>query len=503
MDHTFKVGVGQSDSSTQAEVNDPLEALLLVARLHHVSGEAANLRLRLGFAPADALLAADLLRAAKLLGLQAKHSKTTPDRLLHTPLPAIALMRPGDGALRVVVLAKCDGDRVLLQDAAQAGRPTMEPLSEFAQRWTGELILVASRASLTGPKRTAVQRILLIHQNFPGQFRHLAPALAEQGHQVVALRINLDPSAVPQQWRGVQVVPYRVVGKNTPGLHAWLTDIDTKLLRARACLDAMRRLSRQGFEPDIVIAHPGWGEALFVKRVWPKTRLGIYAEFFYCEHGADTEFDPEFAAEDKEFDACRLQLKNLNQLAHLDQADSALSPTQWQANTFPWHWRERIAVAHDGIDTEEFRPDADALLEYSLPSAGAGDGERASMQWTREDEVITFVARHLEPYRGFHIFMRALPELLRRRREAQVLIVGDEAAGYGAAAPSGQTWRKVFTEEVRPEIPEADWARVHFLGRLERRSFTKLLQVSQVHVYLSYPFVLSWSLIEAMGVAQV
>lgn len=350
------------------------------------------------------------------------------------------------------------------------------------------------------PDLSAMQRLLFIHQNFPGQFRHLAPALAAQGHQVIALRINSDPSAEPQQWRGVLVIPFRVVGKNTPGLHAWLTDMDTKLLRARACLGAMHRLRRQGFEPDTVIAHPGWGEALFVKRVWPKTRLGIYAEFFYCQHGADAEFDPEFAAQDKEFDACRLQLKNLNHLAHLDEADSALSPTQWQANTFPWHWRERIAVAHDGIDTDELCPDADALLECFLPSGGAGDGARASMQWTRDDEVITFVARHLEPYRGFHIFMRALPELLRRRPEAQVLIVGDEAAGYGADAPAGKTWREVFTEEVRPEVPEADWARVHFLGRLERRSFTKLLQVSRAHVYLSYPFVLSWSLIEAMSV---
>lgn len=150
MDHTFSAGVGQSDSSTQAGTNDPLEALLLVARLHHVGGEVANLRHRLGFAPADALLVADLLRAAKLLGLQAKLNKTTPDRLLHTPLPAIAVMQPGDGALRVVVLAKCDGDRVLLQDVTQAGRPTVEPLSEFVQQWTGELILVTSRASLTG-----------------------------------------------------------------------------------------------------------------------------------------------------------------------------------------------------------------------------------------------------------------------------------------------------------------------------------------------------------------
>lgn len=205
-------------------------------------------------------------------------------------------------------------------------------------------------------------------------------------------------------------------------------------------------------------------------------------------------FDPEFAASDPEADACRLQMKNLNHLAHLDQADGGLSPTRWQADTFPSPWRERIAVAHDGIDTDMLSPDPAAVLTWRAP------GTERVHRWTRDDEVITFVARHLEPYRGFHVFMRALPDLLRERPRAQVLIVGDEGAGYGAAAPAGCTWRGLFSNEVRPRISEEDWARVHFLGRLERQDFTRLLKVSRVHVYLSYPFVLSWSLIEAMSV---
>ncbi|MBL8387305.1 MAG: glycosyl transferase family 1, partial [Hydrogenophaga sp.] len=269
------------------------------------------------------------------------------------------------------------------------------------------------------------RQILLIHQNFPGQFRHLAPALARRGDRVVALGILGAPAA--RSWQGVRVLSYRPQGSNTPGLHPWLLDIESKTLRAEACWQAMRSLKAQGFEPDVVIAHPGWGEPLFTKRVWPGTTLALYAEFFYRAEGADMGFDPEFAATDAQADACRLQMKNLNHLAHLDQADAAISPTRWQAATFPDPWRERIFVSHDGIDTDALRPNPD--VRFELPG-GAGS-------LTRDDEVVTFVSRHLEPYRGFHIFMRALPELLRARPGARVLLVGDEDVGYGARAPDG------------------------------------------------------------------
>lgn len=332
------------------------------------------------------------------------------------------------------------------------------------------------------------RQLLLIHQNFPGQFRHLAPALAQRGDRVVALGILGTPAA--RTWQGVRVLSYRPQGSNTPGLHPWLLDIESKTLRAEACWRAMRSLKEQGFEPDVVLAHPGWGEPLFAKRVWPATKLALYAEFFYQAEGADMGFDPEFAAADPQADACRLQMKNLNHLAHLDQADAAISPTRWQAATFPEHWRDRIFVSHDGIDTDALCPNTEVRFEWP-------GGARPL---TREDEVVTFVSRHLEPYRGFHVFMRALPELLRARPQAQVLLVGDEEAGYGARAPDGQTWRQVFTREVRPGISDIDWSRVHFLGRLDRDRFTRLLQVSRVHVCLSYPFVLSWSLLEAMSV---
>ena len=327
-------------------------------------------------------------------------------------------------------------------------------------------------------------RILFLHQNFPGQFKHLAPALAVAGHEVVALPMRRGG---PSIWQGVRVLPYWPARGSAPGVHPWLTDLETKAVRAEACARHMMRLRDAGFVPDVVVAHPGWGEGLGVKTVWPATRLGIYCELYYQPSGADVGFDPEFAQTDA-LDAMRLRFKNLNHDLHFELADAALAPTRWQASTFPEPFRQRIDVVHDGIDTAALQPRADAC--FTLP-----DGRVL----TRADEVVTFVARNLEPYRGFHTFMRTLPELLRLRPRAQVLLVGSDGVSYGTPPADGRSWRAVLTEELRPRLSPADWARVHFLGQLPYPQFVAMLQVSSVHTYLTYPFVLSWSLLEAMS----
>lgn len=335
--------------------------------------------------------------------------------------------------------------------------------------------------------------ILFIHQNFPGQFKFLAPALAQQGHTVVAMTMQkIDPQAQRDGWQGVRLVPYAASRGTTPNVHPWVSDFETKTIRGEACFRAALQLQAQGFMPDIVVAHPGWGESLFLKEVWPAAKLGIYCEFFYHPHGADVGFDPEFPVPDVG-DPCRLRLKNVNNLLHFGIADAGISPTHWQASTFPEPFRSRITVVHDGIDTQALVPNPQISLTLN-----------SNLTLTRQDEVITFVNRNLEPYRGYHSFMRALPEILQRRPNARILIVGGDGVSYGSApdvAQYGSTrWKDVFATEVRPRISDADWGRVHFLGHIAYRHFIALLQLSTVHVYLTYPFVLSWSLLEAMSV---
>lgn len=326
--------------------------------------------------------------------------------------------------------------------------------------------------------------ILFIHQNFPGQFKFLAPALAEKGHNVVAM--TLQKTEI-KHWRGVRLAPYTIDGSSTPDLHPWVVDIETKIIRAESCFRAAESLKQQGFHPDVIVAHFGWGESLFLKEVWPKAKLGIYCEFFYHSHGFDVGFDPEFPPSDTG-NACRVQLKNINNLLHFQVADAGLCPTHWQASSFPEPFKSKITVIHDGIDTGEVAPDAGVRLTLNN-----------SIELTRKDEVITFVNRNLEPYRGLHTFMRSLPAILKRRPNARVLVVGVDEGGYGAAHKSGRSWKSIFIEEQRGKINEADWSRVHFLGRVPYNQFVPLLQISTLHIYLTYPFVLSWSLLEAMS----
>ena len=334
--------------------------------------------------------------------------------------------------------------------------------------------------------------ILFIHQNFPGQFKFLAPALAKLGHRVLAMTMQkIDINA----WQGVEIVRYTVAKGTTPNIHPWVGDFETKTIRAEACFRAALEMKIGGFSPDIIVAHHGWGESLFLKEVWPAAKMGIYCEFFYHALGADVGFDPEFPSLDSG-EACRLRLKNLNNLLHFEVADAGISPTNWQASTFPEPFKSKITVIHDGIDTHSVAPNSAASL--TLKKASGED-----LVLSRNDEVITFVNRNLEPYRGYHTFMRALPELLRARPKARILLVGADDVSYGTRPDEkkygSNKWKDVFINEVRSQISDQDWQRVHFLGHIPYQYFIPLLQLCTVHVYLTYPFVLSWSLLEAMS----
>ncbi|OUS19316.1 glycosyl transferase [Rhodobacterales bacterium 59_46_T64] len=327
--------------------------------------------------------------------------------------------------------------------------------------------------------------ILFIHQNFPGQFKNLAPALANERHRVVALTLRVKE---PLTWKGVRILPYDIKRKSGQNVHPWLVDMDTKVTRGEACYHGAMALKKAGFNPDVIIAHPGWGESLFLRDVWPEARIGLYCELYHEGGYPHVNFDPEFPSREGDAEPLRIRLKNLNNLMHFQIGDAGVSPTKFQADTFPPSYRNEISVIHDGIDTDHVVAKPDVVFEVE-----------SGPTLSRDDEVITFVNRNLEPYRGYHIFMRALPDLLKQRPNAQVLIVGGDDVSYGARPAKGKTWKQIFIDEVRDQIPDADWARVHFLGRIPYDKFIALLQVARVHVYLTYPFVLSWSLFEAMS----
>jgi glycosyltransferase involved in cell wall biosynthesis len=328
-------------------------------------------------------------------------------------------------------------------------------------------------------------RILIIHQNFPGQYKHLAPALVEQGHKVYSLTPKVEKQTV---WKGVTLLPYKITRSSSKDVHPWLSDLETKVIRAEACYRQALALKEKGLEPDVILAHHGWGEPMFLKDVWPNAKMGLYCELYHLDSGETVNFDPEFSTPDLRSNALRLRVRNLNNALHFDIGDAGISPTKFQASTFPKPFRDKISVIHDGIDTDTVAPNPAATLRV-----------REHQTLTRDDEVITFINRNLEPYRGYHVFMRALPKLLKTRPNAQVVLLGGDEVSYGSKPPKGKTWKQIYIDEVRSEISDEDWKRVHFLGRVPYDVFLSMMQVSRLHIYLTYPFVLSWSLLEAMS----
>lgn len=322
--------------------------------------------------------------------------------------------------------------------------------------------------------------ILFLHQNFPGQFAHLAAHLATQRWQVVGLG---EAGNIQRQGKlpKVKTLGYRHAPRQAHG-HTYLRSVENHVRQGQSALRALLILKKT-FEPHIICAHPGWGEALFLREVFPNSKIVNYCEFFYQTNGADVGFDPEFSA--PSLDArCQLRLRNTPNLLALDACDQGWAPSQWQAKQTPAAYRHKVEVIHEGIDTTRVCSNHDALFSHQ------------GLRLTAANTVLTYVARNLEPYRGFHSFMRALPKILADNPKVQVVIVGGDEVSYGTAPKDAPHWRARLLSEIGSQL---DPARVHFVGKLPYAQYLALLQVSSAHVYLTYPFVLSWSLLEAMA----
>lgn len=318
-------------------------------------------------------------------------------------------------------------------------------------------------------------RILFAHHNAPGQFGRLAGALADRGHDVVFVGQRLR-----QDLGKVRFESYRP-GALQP-VHHLLTDLNRTAENGRQVFTLLRNLANDNWIPDLVIGHDGWGELTFVKDALPQAKVAAYFEYFYRPSGQDVDFDPEFRSSLAE--RARIRTRNLGNLLGLAAADGHWTPTRWQHSVFPSEWREKISVIHDGVDTQYMSPLKEPVA-LQLPNS-----ERLG----EDTPLITFVARNLEPYRGFHIFMRALPRLLKALPKARIVLVGGDDVSYGRRPSGAASWRDCLLREV-----SIDQSRVFFIGRVSYGVLRALFRATSAHVYMTYPFVLSWSMLEAMA----
>jgi glycosyltransferase involved in cell wall biosynthesis len=327
-------------------------------------------------------------------------------------------------------------------------------------------------------------KYLFVHQNFPGQYLHIVRHLAaSRRHDVVFLT---EPNV--NQIAGVRTVPYPKPDGPAPDGHVASRELDAAVRRADVVARTAANLKQLGFDPDIIIGHHGWGELLNIRDIWPDVPLLGYLEFYYCTTGIDVDFDPEFPVHPADFP--RIRAKNAVNLLALNLGANAQTPTKWQLSTYPEWAREKITLLPEGVNLDVTKPNAQARRR-NLVIGGT------TIKPT--DKLITYVSRDLEPYRGFHLMMRAIPHLLRARKDIRVVMVGADGVSYGLAPAEG-TWRQKMLAELGDEI---DPRRVLFPGRIDYQLYTAMLQRSDAHVYLSYPFVASWSLREALATGCV
>ena len=328
--------------------------------------------------------------------------------------------------------------------------------------------------------------ILFIHQGFPGQYLHICQRLIEQKiHTIASVSMGMSPFKNNKYYQHVQYQPKR---GNSATIHPWTLDVETKTIRAEACGEACHQLKSQGFNPDIICGHPGWGELLAVPYIWPNTPILMYQEFYYNAYGYDCNFDPELQIDQNSWeDQTRVHLKNANSLLNLDHSTWNVTPTEFQRSSFPKQFHDKFATIHDGISNAARPAKPEDKLKITLNNGN---------KFTPEDELITFVNRNIEPYRGCHSFIRAIPHIQEQNPNAQVIIVGqEEGVSYGKRCPRGE-WKDVFLKEIEGLY---DPKKVFFVGQLPYQDFLDILKISRAHVYLTYPFVLSWSLLEAMS----
>jgi glycosyltransferase involved in cell wall biosynthesis len=325
------------------------------------------------------------------------------------------------------------------------------------------------------------RNILIVHQNFPGQFPHIAAALAARGDRVVAIG-GKGARDIP----GVELRRYALKRSSSSGIPNWLIKPESDLIRAEGAVEAAFSLRNDGFVPDAIVGHAGFGELAHMREVFPEARIIALTEMFYRSRGFDTGFDPEFSSGPDLANQMKVNAMNAGAALTYALADTIVCPTPFQASTFPPSLRERIIVHHEGIDV----PPADR----PRPKVRLGQSE---LILDGSQPLVTYVSRTLEPARGFHTFMRALPAVMAARPDAQVVVLGYHGkSGYGTTAPNDATWLDHFQGEAGDRI---DQRRFHAIGVVDRSVMLAILSHSWAHVYLTIPFVLSWSLLEAMA----
>ena len=317
--------------------------------------------------------------------------------------------------------------------------------------------------------------VLFVHQNFPAQFGHIAAYLTQRKK----FRCTFVSQQPPGVWQGVERVQYQLRGGATDKSHYCGRTFENAVWHSHALYEALE--ARRDLKPDLIVAHSGFCSTVFLRELYDCPIIN-YFEYFYHTKNSDVDFRPEFPS--PPLARMRARARNAVLLLDLENCDVGYSPTRWQRSLFPRVFRDKIRAIFDGIDTSVWRP------REGLPRQIAGRAVPDDMK------IVTYVSRGMESIRGFDIFMKAARLLCQRRKDVLFVVVGDDRVCYGGDLDF--TGGKSFKDWVLAR-DDYDLARFVFTGLIQIGTLAQLLAISDLHIYLTAPFVLSWSLMDALA----
>ena len=325
--------------------------------------------------------------------------------------------------------------------------------------------------------------ILFVHSNYPAQFKHLINHLKNKHNTIKFLAANREWTSTDENpVELIRFEPARDAGGEL--CHPYLKRFEKAIVVAQAAVKEALKLRQEGFNPDLIVGHSGFGATLFLKEIWKEAKFIGYFEWFYRSSGSDVGFikndaiTPDYA--------CRVHTFNAPISLDLSVCDAAVSPTKWQAQQFPKKLQNSIDIIFEGVDTKDLSPltgekERGLKLDF-LPTIPS------------DVPLVTYTTRGFEPYRGWPQVAEGISLLQKRNPRVHILLVGSDEVAYGSKRPDNMTWRQWAFQEF-----EYDATRLHFSPPLSYEKYIKVLQNSWVHIYWTIPFILSWSLIEAMS----
>ncbi len=322
--------------------------------------------------------------------------------------------------------------------------------------------------------------ILFVHKNFPAQFGQIATYLARNDGCECTFLSEREVADTPE----IRQVRFTPSGGAREETHYCSRTFENQTWRSYAAYDAMRR--RPELRPDLIVSHSGFVSSLFLRELYPDVPHISYFEFFYHPHQSEMDFRSDLPLPDSD-DYLRARLRNAQLLIDLNHCDAGYAPTDFQRSRLPSEYSTKVQTIFDGIDTDFWAPNP----TRPRPTMTFGD-----VKIPPHHRLLTYVSRGFESMRGFDIFLQVADAVCRQRSDVSVVIVGEDRVAYGGdnRFTNGLTFKEWTIQQHQPNLD-----RIHFVGRLPPSQLTQLLALSDLHLYLTVPFVLSWSLMNALS----